>query len=301
MVTLNDIPVNTHSNRFSLLDLDVFFISYDEPNAEANWNNLLKLHASAKRVHQVQGFDRAHKICALSSTTRRLVIIDGDNWVNPGALTQQLDDTDLPDVCFSFKSANAINGLEYGNGGIKVWNKDTLLASNTHESAGTTDFCWDIPYYQINYNASTTVQNCTPFQAWRAGYREGVKLSYINGEPVSNWNTQQALIWKGNASRLAVWCTVGRDVDNGIWSMLGARQGLFEIIRGKIKNTCINDYNWFIQKWQNVKEKDPDELARLIGTELSSSYNFTVPEFDSTTSMWFKNIYINPARQGLMK
>jgi len=301
MVTLNDMQQSKHTGKFVLSDLDVFFISYDEPNAEANWNNLLKLHTGAKRVHQVQGFDKAHKICALSSTTKRLVIVDGDNWVNQGALTQQLDDTDLPTVCFSFKSANAINGLEYGNGGIKVWNKDTLLASNTHESANTTDFCWDIKYYQVNYTASTTVQNCTPFQAWRAGYREGVKLSYINGEPVSDWNTQQQLLWKGNVSRLSVWCTVGRDIDNGIWSMLGARQGLFEIIRSKIKNTSINDYNWFIQKWQNVKEKDPDELARLIGTELSSSYNFTVPEFDSTTSTWFKNTYINPARQGLMK
>ena len=301
MVTLNDMQVNTHTGKFSLSELDVFFISYDEPNAEANWNNLLKLQATAKRVHQVQGFDRAHKICAMSSTTKRLVIVDGDNWVNTAAFDQTLDDTDLPNVCFSFKSANAINGLEYGNGGIKVWDKNTLLASSTHESANTTDFCWDIQYYQINYTASTTVQNCTPFQAWRAGYREGVKMSYINGKPVADWHTQQPLLWKGNVSKLSVWCTVGRDVENGIWSILGARQGLFEIIRGKIKNTAINDYDWFVQKWQNVKEKDPNDLARMIGTELTSSYNFTVPEFDSTTSIWFKNTYINPARQGLMK
>jgi hypothetical protein len=301
MVSLNDMQVGNNSDTLKLSELDVFFISYDEPNAEANWTNLLKLHASAKRVHRVQGFDKAHKTCAMSSTTRRLVIVDGDNWVNPGALTQTIDDTDLSTACFSFKSMNAINGLEYGNGGIKVWNKDTLLASNTHESADTTDFCWDIPYYQVNYTASTTVQNCTPFQAWRAGYREGVKMSYINGAPVTDWHTQQHLLWKGNTSKLSVWCTIGRDVENGIWSMLGARQGLFEIIRGKIQNSSINDYNWFVQKWQNVKEKDPDRLARMIGHELSTSYNFTVPEFDNNTSIWFKNTYINPARQGLMK
>lgn len=289
-------------SSFFLKEIDIFFISYDEPNAEANWQHLQEItNNTAKRIHRVTGFDKAHKLCAQSSTTRRFVIVDGDSWVNSTVLDYQLDDTGCETVCFSFKSKNAINNLEYGNGGIKVWDKTTLLNSNTHESSTTTDFCWDIPYYQIDYLSGTTVQNTSPYQAWRAGYREGVKMTYINGRPVTDWENDRKKIWRGNLSKLSVWCTIGRDVENGIWAILGARQGLYEILNSTINNTSINDYNWFANKWQSIKDCDPEITAAKYANSLNSKYEFYIPEFNSDISIWFKDTYINPVRHGLMK
>lgn len=287
--------------RFTPGDFDVFYISFDELNAEANWNRLKSQHADAKRVHGVIGFDLAHRVCAMSSTTKRFVTVDGDNWINDGTLSWILDDDDMPDVCFSFKSRNLINGLEYGNGGVKVWDRQTFLSSTTHERADTTDFCWDIRYFQVDHVGSTTVQNCTPYQAWRSGYREGVKMSYINGKPLANFARHWRDIWKGNLSRLCIWCTVGRDVENGIWAMLGARQGLFELASGAIRNTDINDYLWFSNKWMNVCDDDPDLLARLYAVKLKDAYGFMVPELDSDHSSWMKLVYQNPMRHGILK
>ena len=43
---------------------DVVFLSYDEPNAEENYQHLLSIRPKAKRVHGVKGSDAAHKACA---------------------------------------------------------------------------------------------------------------------------------------------------------------------------------------------------------------------------------------------
>lgn len=287
-------------SRFILKDLDIFYISFDELNCDVNWERIKNLQPAAKRVHGVIGFDKAHRTCALASETKRFVTIDGDNWVNDGIFEYQLDDTNIEDVCFSFKSKNAINNLEYGNGGIKVWDKDVFLASKTHEQSNTTDFYWDIRYWQVDYHASTTVNNCTPYQAWRAGYREGIKMTYIEDKPPENFIKQWKNIFRFNLSRLSIWCSVGRDVENGIWAILGARQAVLDLVSNNIQHTYINDYKWFKEKWKQVENADPDALSISIRTDLEHA-GFYIPEMDAVQSSWFKMVYVNPKREGLMK
>jgi len=285
--------------KYFLKDCDIFYISFDEPNCDVNWERVKSIAPTAKRIHGVVGFDKAHRVCAEASTTNRLVIIDGDNWLNDDGLDQEIDDTGVEDACFSFKSQNIINGLEYGNGGIKVWNKEILLNSKTHERANSVDFCWDIRYYQVDFIASATVQNCTPYQAWRAGYREGIKMSFVEGKPLEDFTTQWNLIWKGNLSRLFVWATIGRDCENGIWSILGARQALNDMLTKSIKHTCINDYHWMSDKFRSISDNDPEEFALYFNNAIRQQGIF-IPEFDKDTSIWFKSIYMNPKREGLM-
>jgi len=49
------------SNKIKVIDQDIVFLSYDEPNAEKNYADLLKKVPWAKRVHGVKGSDAAHK------------------------------------------------------------------------------------------------------------------------------------------------------------------------------------------------------------------------------------------------
>lgn len=43
---------------------DIVFISYNEPNAEKNWESLKQRFPSAKRVDGVKGIHEAHKKAA---------------------------------------------------------------------------------------------------------------------------------------------------------------------------------------------------------------------------------------------
>jgi hypothetical protein len=286
--------------EFALNELDVFYISFDEPNCEANWKRVQSLHSNAKRIHGVLGFDNAHRACALASNTYRFVTIDGDNWIHDNTLNYKLNDDGIVDVCFSFKSENIINGLQYGNGGIKVWNRNSFLSSQPYESANLTDFCWVIRYYQVDFIGSTTVNNCTQYQAWRAGYREGIKLTYINGKPLENFKEQWPQIWEGNLGMLRIWTSVGKDINNGIWAILGARQGLYELISNECKHTDINDYLWMSEKWAMTQLGDPDITAMSYSRQINKKYNFSIPDLDIDTSKWVKSIYVSPDRHGLM-
>ena len=125
-----------------ILDYDIIYLSYDEPNAEKNYADLLKKVPWAKRVHGVKGSDAAHKACARLSDTDRFVTVDGDNTVREDFLNQEIDfdeHKDLSKCVISWAGYNVVNGLMYGNGGLKLWPKQYVLDMKTHENAPADD------------------------------------------------------------------------------------------------------------------------------------------------------------------
>ena len=78
-------------STIKVVDQDIIFLSYDEPNAEKNYADLCSKVPWAKRVHGVEGSDAAHKACAELSETDRFITIDGDNIVNAEFLGREFD------------------------------------------------------------------------------------------------------------------------------------------------------------------------------------------------------------------
>ena len=70
---------------------DIVFLSYDEPNADKNYSDLLNKAPWAKRVHGVKGFDAAHKAAAAASETDRFITVDADNIVREEFFAVELD------------------------------------------------------------------------------------------------------------------------------------------------------------------------------------------------------------------
>ena len=157
--------------KFRVVDYDIIYLSYDEPNAERNYADLLTKIPWAKRIHGVKGSDAAHKACAEISETDRFITVDGDNTVRPDFLNVELDfenDNHLEKSVISWCGQNAINNLMYGNGGLKCWPKEYVLNMRTHENADPNnphaqgDFCWDVEYIQMNECYSDVHNNATP-------------------------------------------------------------------------------------------------------------------------------------------
>ena len=118
-------------------DLDIVFISYDEPMKDQHWFQLVEQNPFVKRVDGVVGFDAAHKEAARIAETERFIIIDGDTTVHPEFFNMILryDERQYRDHVFSWAGTNAVNGLVYGNGSIKCWPRDVALTMKTHENA----------------------------------------------------------------------------------------------------------------------------------------------------------------------
>jgi hypothetical protein len=309
-----EVIVRDPLESFYIPNLDVFFLSYDEPNAEENWVDLLRKCPRANRVHGVKGIDAAHRMCADQSSTDRFITIDGDTRVHPEffklCVGMREGETDCT---FSWAGWNVINGLVYGNGGIKCWTKDFVYNMKSHENAESddkkVDFCWDPNYHQIREEGgpyASTYPNGSPFQAFRAGLREGVKLSLDRGKrmPASKFNT----LWHENIHKLAIWCSVGADVENGLWSIFGARMGVdMAVLSPWCDHTMISDYDRVRELWdsftpQFLENEDAlRERNKRLGNELKTKLIFPIAELDVDGSKFFKAVYMPSARRPMNK
>jgi len=235
-------------------DYSVVFLSYDEPNSDANYQRLLEFCPTALRVHGVKGSDTAHKEVAKLSTTSHVIIVDGDNYIKPNFFTNviKLDEgVDFENSVLSFSAYNITNGCQYGNGGIKVWPVSVLNSMRTHENSTSVSVDFDLDnYLQLNTAGSDIIITASPMQAWRAGFREGVKLCMMNGTTVSSLDD---LDWR-NFDRLYRWVHVGSDQTNGLWAVLGARYGCYYALNQgteTLKKLC--DFDVLNKMFKNIE------------------------------------------------
>lgn len=302
-------------------ELDVIFISLDEPNADENWLDLLDKCPCAKRSHGVLGSDAAHKAAAGLSETSRLITVDADNIVHSDFFNLQIDLDDIGrDDVISWAGKNEINGLVYGNGGVKCWPKHVIENMKTHEIAhekdvrAQVDFCWKSHYVQMNNCYSTVYNNASPLQAWRAGFREGSKMTLHMGDVVNKEDIQK--IHPKNYQRLLTWMTVGADAENGLWAIYGARQGCLMTVmkRDDWDWRNIRDFEWLNSFWNEKIApgfSSPDgkmcvntgytwkkslllKEIRNLGDEIRFSMNLEIAEMDEEGSRFFKRAYVNP-------
>lgn len=293
------------SNIIKVIEQDVVFLSYDEPNAEKNYANLCSKLPWAKRVHGVKGSDAAHKACAALSETEYFVTVDADNIVDPDFFKVEINLDELgltEDNVFSWCGKVHVNGLMYGNGGLKMWTRKFVNEMKTHENSdpndvkGKVEFCFDERYYQFNENYSESFTNGSPFQAWRAGFREGVKMSLDQGAKVEHLQST----WWQNYHRLLVWCNVGADVEHGLWSMLGAREGAYLTNCTDWDYANVRDFEWLTAHWEtNISQLNSEQVMTAIedyGSTLDSKCGLEIATLNASGSRFFKSVYNNTPR-----
>tara|TARA_B100000676_G_scaffold313033_1_gene390834 strand:+ start:692 stop:1585 length:894 start_codon:yes stop_codon:yes gene_type:complete len=290
--------------KINIAEQDIIFLSYDEPNCEKNYVDLVSKCPWAKRVHGVEGSDAAHKACADLSETKHFVTVDGDTIIDPRFLNVVLDLDDLgvdDDYQFSWCGKININGLKYGNGSLKMWTKDFVKNMKTHENTDGNDdtqieFCYFDNYYQMNENFSESIINSTPHQAWRAGFREGVKMSLNRGAKVQDVANET---WWQNYHRLLIWMNVGMDVKNGEYAILGAREGCHKVLGTDWDHNQTRDFTILNKLWEEkcFKESPAIERIRHLGQQLQElELPISKEPLDEKQSEFFKTVYINTER-----
>lgn len=290
------------SEIIDVVDLDCIYLSYDEPQKEEFWLKIKNMVPYAKRVDGVKGSDAAHKAAAEASDTERFILIDGDNMPNEDFFNLQLDfsDKDLrfQKAQFRWKAINHINGLRYGNGGMSSWTKDYALNMKTHEtSKGDTatqvDFCLDSLdnlYWAMHDCYSTTYPNYTPFQAWRAGFREGVKMVLDRGA-LPTVDTFRERVANRNLNNLTIWQNIGTDVENGIWAIAGARLGTYKALLTDWDYKNVMWFDNYPDMWKEYADQDPIELSDKIGEILKTKLGLPICTYTSEQSKLFKRHY----------
>ena len=115
-----------------VIEFDVFFLSYDEPNADLNYADLCNKVPWAKRIHGVKGSDHAHKAAAEQSETDWVLTVDADNIVYPEFFDIEID-MDNPEIqAYSWCGRNNGNLLSYGQRAHILRNVEHLNTIKPH-------------------------------------------------------------------------------------------------------------------------------------------------------------------------
>lgn len=241
--------------------LDVIQISYNEPQADENFEILKYYAPHAKRVQGVKGIFAAHKEAARIAETSNFYVMDADAVIEEGFnfnFTPNREEVEYGfrpqnECIYCWRSRNPVNDLIYGYGGAKLFPRKAMLLANRWTVDMTTSLgCTFVPKFQIS---NVTAFNTSPFDAWRSAFRECAKLSSSiidNGDSVDN------------AYRLETWCSRGKDRPFGDYCILGANQGsdFGEYYRNDLKRlNKINDFSWLRETFSDAVEDTPLEAG----------------------------------------
>lgn len=291
--------------KIDVAELDCVYLSYDEPNKEENWAQIKNMVPWAQRVDGVKGSDAAHKAAADLSVTDRFILIDGDNIPHDSFfdLTLSIDDAS-EDCVFRWKARNIINGLMYGNGGISCWTKDFIRNMKTHENSDGTpendiEFCFYPNYIAMWDCYSSTYPSASPFQAWRAGFREGVKMCLDRG---SKPNLEDFKVNSRNLNNLTIWHNVGRDIENGIYAILGARMGTYMLMLNPTWDYKeVQNFDALKLIYDTIDGHNPEQVAARIAPALADQLDLPMVMLDENASKFFKRHYLTDRRnKGIM-
>jgi hypothetical protein len=215
--------------------LDVIFISYNEPNAEDNWQRLLDLVPHAQRVDGVEGIMQAHQAAAKLASSDMFFVVDGDAYIEDATIFEYQPGIYDRDCTFIWHSRNPINDLEYGNGGVKLFPTNLVLDAVDWT---TLDFSTTI---NTKLKVLETVSNINRFNVdaetvWRSAFRECVKL-YASG-------TEE------NLKRLYVWKSTGLNREYGKYAIAGAYHAIDFVDEHPDDLNKINDRNWLNEQFK---------------------------------------------------
>jgi len=283
--------------QIDIADLDCIYLSYDEPQKEEFWVKIKNMVPWATRVDGVKGSDAAHKAAAQASNTDRFVLIDGDNLPDPEFFNQTLTmpNAEYEQAVYRWRARNHVNGLMYGNGGLSSWTKEFVMNMKTHENTDgraetEVEFCFDPLYWPMYDCYSTTYPNGSEFHAWRAGFREGVKMCLNKGK-CPDLNEFKDAVHQRNLDHLTIWHNVGRDVEHGAWAIAGARQGTYMTMLTNWDYKQVQNFDALAELWLTVKDHDPEIVSGRVAEELATQLDLPINMMGPEESKFFKHHY----------
>ena len=214
---------------YDVKQMDIVFISYDEPSAEARYKKLKDRFPRAKWCRGVQGQTLAYITAATMSDTDYFFAVFPKN-----ELAEDFDFSFQPDrlrnPChYIFDCYIPPIDLRYGWGGVILYNKELVFKTKRPKL----DFTMSQAHHSVPILSAISNCNETPLLAYRSSFREVIKLLQMKPTVESRY-------------RLKKWMTLGKG-DNADWLQRGALDGkkYYETYKDDYQKLMYSyDYEW---------------------------------------------------------
>jgi hypothetical protein len=226
-------------------EYDIVFISYNEPNADYNFEKLKERFPRTKRIHGIEGIHQAHIAAAQLADTELFYVVDGDAFI--------VDDFNFDYAVPRYekfhvhvwRSKNPFNELIYGYGGVKLLPREKTINMDVMSTDMTTSISNN--FKLVDQISNITSFNTDAFSTWKSCFRECVKLS---SQIISRQDSIES------KERLEIWCKLNEHAPYGGYAYMGALMGkeYGEKNRGNANALKkINDFKWLKNKFDEIQ------------------------------------------------
>ena len=210
---------------YEVNQMDIIFISYDEPGAEKRFNELKEKHPRAKWSKGVQGQTLAYMAAAMMSETDYFfAVFPKIDIVDEFKFDFQPDRLKNPSH-YIFDCYNEVIDCTYGHDGVILYNKKLVMET----IKPGLDFTLSKPVTVVPILSAVNKLDETPLLAWRTAFREVIKLKLQKPTVEEKY-------------RLKKWTTLGKG-DNAEWVNNGALDGVAYIEEGNDPYMSY-DFEW---------------------------------------------------------
>jgi hypothetical protein len=227
---------------------DIVFISYDEPEADRNWEILHSKFSNSKRVHGVAGMELALEAAADVSSTPWYWAVFAKTELAP-----DFDFGFVPDYMqqpkhYIFNCRNMVNSLEYGHMGMVLYNCRGIREINRAGNFGL-DYTLSFPHESIPILSCLGRFNITPYHTWRTAFRETAKLAFFESVQHTVEGQYRLDTWLKKAQgNHAEWCLAGAQDGQEFFQ---TTQGELDKLKQSFKWEWLRSY--FEQRYGNLK------------------------------------------------
>lgn len=214
---------------------DIVFLSYDEENADSNWNNLKSRFPKAYRIHGVSGMLNALKEAANLVTTPYFYAVFAKTSINEDFKFDYNPDFLKEKSNYVFRAYNPVLDCSYGHGAIVLYNTEWLRNIERYEG----DLTMSLPVVSVPIVSCVNNYNETPWSAWRTAFREVYKLHNKKYRSIDD------------DYHLHLWLKSDNGT-NGKWSKLGA----IHATHVNIESHQLNNWVWLKKEFNKCYEQN---------------------------------------------
>ena len=153
---------------------DIVFLSYKEEGATSAYKRLTA-RFPATWVKDVAGIFEAHKAAAQSGNSKMFWVVDADADILDTFEFGYIPDVYDQEVVHVWASKNPITGMEYGYGGVKLFNREQVINATSWGLDFTTGL--STRFKAMPEVSCVTRFNTDAYSTWRSAFRECVKLA----------------------------------------------------------------------------------------------------------------------------
>lgn len=189
-------------------------------------------------VRGVEGIFNAHKAAAGKVNSSMFWVVDADAHIKDDFDFSYIPDAYDHEVVHVWASENPITGMEYGYGGVKLFNTQQVLDATSWGLDFTTGL--SSRFKAMPEVSCVTRFNTDAYSTWRSAFRECVKLSMNNDDE--------------SKKRLQGWLHPVPDADFRHDAKLGAEQGVAHAkqhANNSAQLANINDFNWLWEMYHS--------------------------------------------------